>query len=422
MSKINEILKDVKLPKVYKVIQKFEDEKIENVRADLLKKLKDKKWKINKDDKIAITAGSRGISNYVLLLKTIVDFVKDEGGIPFIVPAMGSHGGASAYGQEKMLKNLGIDEESMGCKIVSSMDVIKIGYAHDDLPVYIDKNAYEADSIILFNRVKIHTSFRGKYESGLIKMMAIGLGKRKGAESVHAQRFEHMADNILASAKISLRELNILGGICTIENGYDEVADIFVLNKDEILEKEPMILEKSKKLMPRIYLDDIDVLIVKEIGKNISGTGMDTNIIGRFHTKSASGGPNTTKLAILDLTEKSFGNANGIGLADFATKKLYNKINFDYTYLNAITSTEPNSIKLPMILDNDEMAIKACAKTCGILDTDKIKLVIIDNTKSLNEIYMSKSAYDSVKERDKIKIIEDEKEILFDDNHNLMNC
>ena len=151
-------------------------------------------------------------------------------------------------------------------------------------------------------------------------------------------------------------------------------------------------------------------------------TGMDTNIIGRFHTKSASGGPNTTKLAILDLTEKSFGNANGIGLADFATKKLYNKINFDYTYLNAITSTEPNSIKLPMILDNDEMAIKACAKTCGILDTDKIKLVIIDNTKSLNEIYMSKSAYDSVKERDKIKIIEDEKEILFDDNHNLMNC
>ena len=192
--------------------------------------------------------------------------------------------------------------------------------------------------------------------------------------------------------------------------------------KDEILEKEPMILEKSKKLMPRIYLDDIDVLIVKEIGKNISGTGMDTNIIGRFHTKSASGGPNTTKLAILDLTEKSFGNANGIGLADFATKKLYNKINFDYTYLNAITSTEPNSIKLPMILDNDEMAIKACAKTCGILDTDKIKLVIIDNTKSLNEIYMSKSAYDSVKERDKIKIIEDEKEILFDDNHNLMNC
>ena len=420
MSKINEILKDVKLPKVYKVMQKFEGEKIENVRADLLKKLKDKKWKINKDDKIAITAGSRGISNYVLLLKTIVDFVKDEGGIPFIVPAMGSHGGASAYGQEKMLKNLGIDEESMGCKIVSSMDVIKIGYAHDDLPVYIDKNAYKADSIILFNRVKIHTSFRGKYESGLIKMMAIGLGKRKGAESVHAQRFEHMADNILASAKISLRELNILGGICTIENGYDEDADIYVLNKDEILEKEPMILEKSKKLMPRIYLDDIDVLIVKEIGKNISGTGMDTNIIGRFHTKSASGGPN--KLAILDLTEKSFGNANGIGLADFATKKLYNKINFDYTYLNAITSTEPNSIKLPMILDNDEMAIKACAKTCGILDTDKIKLVIIDNTKSLNEIYMSKSAYDSVKERDKIKIIEDEKEILFDDNHNLMNC
>lgn len=420
MSEINSILKDVRLPKVYKVKQKFEKEKIDDVRGDLIKKLNAKSWDIKKNQKIAITAGSRGISHYELLLKTIVDFVKSKGAIPFIVPAMGSHGGASAYGQEKMLKNLGIDKKTMGCEIISSMEVVKIGYAHDNLPVYIDKNAYRGDGIIIFNRVKMHTSFRGKYESGLIKMISIGLGKRKGADAIHAERFEHMADNILACAKVSLEKLNIIGGVCTIENGYDEVADIFVLDKNEILQKEPQILQKSKSLMPRIYLDDIDVLIVKEIGKNISGTGMDTNIIGRFHTKAASGGPNITKVGILDLSNESLGNANGVGLADFATKKLYNKINFDYTYLNALTSTEPNSIKLPMILDNDELVIKACAKTCGILDEKNIKVVIIENTKNLNELYMSKVAYDSVVEKNKVEIISNEKEISFDEEGNLI--
>lgn len=420
MSEINSILKDVRLPKVYKVKQKFEKEKIDDVRGDLIKKLNAKSWDIKKNQKIAITAGSRGISHYELLLKTIVDFVKSKGAIPFIVPAMGSHGGASAYGQEKMLKNLGIDKETMGCEIISSMEVVNIGYAHDNLPVYIDKNAYRADGIIIFNRVKMHTSFRGKYESGLIKMLSIGLGKRKGADAIHAERFEHMADNILACAKVSLEKLNIIGGVCTIENGYDEVADIFVLDKNEILQREPQILQKSKSLMPRIYLDDIDVLIVKEIGKNISGTGMDTNVIGRFHTKAASGGPNITKVGILDLSNESLGNANGVGLADFATKKLYNKINFDYTYLNALTSTEPNSIKLPMILDNDELVIKACAKTCGILDSNKIKLVIIENTKNLNELYMSKVAYGSVVEKNKVEIISNEKEISFDEEGNLI--
>ena len=420
MSEINSILKDVRLPNVYKVKQKFEKEKIDNVRGNLIKKLNAKSWGIKKNQRIAITAGSRGISHYELLLKTIVDFVKSKGAIPFIVPAMGSHGGATAYGQEKMLKNLGIDKKTMGCEIISSMDVVKIGYAHDNLPVYIDKNAYRADGIIIFNRVKMHTSFRGKYESGLIKMISIGLGKRKGADAIHAERFEHMADNILACAKVSLEKLNIIGGVCTIENGYDEVADIFVLDKNEILQREPQILQKSKSLMPRIYLDDIDVLIVKEIGKNISGTGMDTNVIGRFHTKAASGGPNITKVGILDLSNESLGNANGVGLADFATKKLYNKINFDYTYLNALTSTEPNSIKLPMILDNDELVIKACAKTCGILDEKNIKVVIIENTKNLNELYMSKVAYDSVVEKNKVEIISNEKEISFDEEGNLI--
>lgn len=424
MSQINVILENVKLPKVIKVSQKFENIKIDNVEENLYKKLIKKNLgkKIKKGSSIAITGGSRGISCYTKLMKTIVDFVKEQGAIPFIVPAMGSHGGGNAIGQIKMLEKLGINEKSMGCKIISSMDVIEIGKTSKNLPVYIDKEAYSADGIILLNRVKAHTSFRGKYESGLIKMLAIGLGKRKGAEATHSLRFENMAENILESGKLSLEHLNIIGGVCTIENAYDEVADIFVLNKDEILDKEPQLLQKSKELMPKIYLDNIDILIVKEIGKTISGTGMDTNIIGRYHTSSASGGPKVIKLGILDINEKSCGNANGMGLADFTTKKFYNKIDFESTYINALTSTEPNSIKLPMVLDTDELVFKACAKTCGELNTEKIKLVIIDNTKNLNDIYMSKEALLSIIDRNNIDILSKEREISFDENGNLALC
>lgn len=424
MSQINTILEDVKLPKVVKVSQKFQNIKIDNVQESLYKKLIEKSLdkKINKGSSIAITGGSRGISCYSELMKTIVDFVKEQGGIPFIVPAMGSHGGGNAIGQIKMLEKLGISESNMGCKIISSMEVVEIGKTSKNLPVYIDKQAYNADGIILLNRVKAHTSFRGKYESGLIKMLAIGLGKRKGAEATHSLRFENMAENILQSGRLSLEKLNIIGGVCTIENAYDEIADIFVLNKDEILDKEPQLLEKSKELMPKIYLDNIDILIVKEIGKTISGTGMDTNIIGRYHTSSASGGPKIIKLGILDINEKSCGNANGMGLADFTTKKFYNKIDFESTYINALTSTEPNSIKLPMVLDTDELVFKACAKTCGQLNTDKIKLVIIDNTKNLNEVYMSKDALANTTDRNNIEILSEDIEIAFDEHGNLKLC
>lgn len=352
-------------------------------------------------------------------MKTVVDFVKEEGGIPFIVPAMGSHGGGDDKGQKRMLENLGITEKSMGCEIKSSMEVVEIGKTTKNLPVYIDKNAFNADGIILVNRIKAHTSFRGEYESGLVKMLAIGLGKRKGADITHSLRFEKMAENILLSAKVSLDKLNILFGVATIENAYDEVAQIEIMNKEEILIKEPLLLKKSKELMGKLYLDNIDVLIVKEMGKNISGTGMDTNIIGRYHTKAASGGPNITKIGVLDLHNSSSGNANGMGLSDFISKNFYDNIEFESTYLNAITSTEPNSIKLPMVVDNDKYVFKACAKTCGILNYKDIKLVIIENTKNLKEIYMSEAAYKCVNQSNMVKIQGDYFEIKFDHNGKL---
>ena len=421
MSQINEILDNIKLPQIMKVSQTFDNTKLDDVEGDLNQKLIDKniKDKIKPGMKIAITGGSRGISFYKELMKTIVSFVKKCGATPFIVPSMGSHGGGTSEGQENMLKKLGITKESVGCEIISSMDVVEVGRTSKDLPVYIDKNAANADGIILLNRVKLHTSFRGKYESGLIKMMAIGLAKRKGADMTHFLRSENMAENLVEVGKIALNNLNIICGVASIENGYNEVADLFVLHKDEILQEEPKILEKSKRLMPRIYLDDIDVLIVNEIGKNISGTGVDTNIVGRFHTNAASGGPNTVKLGFLDISEKSGGNGNGMGLADFVSKKFFRKIDFESTYINAITSTEPNSVKLPLVLDNDKYVFQGCVKLCGVKNIQDIKLVIINNTKELDEIYMSKSAFENTVDKSKVKKESELFDIPFDEEGNL---
>ena len=421
MSQINEILDNIKLPQIMKVSQTFDNTKLDDVEGDLNQKLiyKNIKDKIKPGMKIAITGGSRGISFYKELMKTIVSFVKKCGATPFIVPSMGSHGGGTSEGQENMLKKLGITKESVGCEIISSMDVVEVGRTSKDLPVYIDKNAANADGIILLNRVKLHTSFRGKYESGLIKMMAIGLAKRKGADMTHFLRYENMAENLVEVGKIALNNLNIICGVASIENGYNEVADLFVLHKDEILQEEPKILEKSKRLMPRIYLDDIDVLIVNEIGKNISGTGVDTNIVGRFHTNAASGGPNTVKLGFLDISEKSGGNGNGMGLADFVSKKFFRKIDFESTYINAITSTEPNSVKLPLVLDNDKYVFQGCVKLCGVKNIQDIKLVIINNTKELDEIYMSKSAFENTVDKSKVKKESELFDIPFDDEGNL---
>ncbi|MGB5823578.1 MAG: hypothetical protein WBH44_05855, partial [Proteocatella sp.] len=257
-------------------------------------------------------------------------------------------------------------------------------------------------------------------ESGLIKMLAIGLAKQKGAEATHFLKYENMAENIVSVGKIALENLNVICGVSTIENGYNKVAEVNVSMKEEILLKEAKYLKRAWERMPRIALDKIDVLIVGEIGKEISGTGMDTNIVGRFHTQAASGGPNTVKLGVLDVTEKSEGNANGMGLADFITKDMYDKIDFTNTYLNTLTSTEPSSSRMPMVLDNDFRVFQGCVKLCGQVNNDDIKMVIIKSTKYLDEVYMSKAAVEAsianietIGEYHDVKFNENGKMVLF---------
>jgi uncharacterized protein (DUF362 family) len=411
------MLEGYSVPKVAKVRQTFNNDTLEDVEGTLLQGLQTTCAPIAPGSRIAITCGSRGIDQYAVIIKTIVRYVKEQGGEPFLVPAMGSHGGATAEGQEEVLRRYGISEETVGAPVVSSMEVTQIGTTEKGLPVYIDKNACEADGIILVNRVKPHTSFRGRYESGLVKMLAIGLAKQKGAEMTHFLRFENMAENIVAVGSIGLQKLNILCGVCTIENGYNHVAELHVQKKEEILEKEPGYLEAAWKRMPRIALDTIDVLVVNEIGKEISGCGMDTNIIGRYHTRAASGGPNTIKLGVLNVTEKSEGNANGMGLADFMPRHMYESVDLEASYVNTLTSTEPNSTRIPMILANDKEVFQACIKLCGQVDPSNIRMVIIRSTKYLDEVYMSEAAVKAAVMP--VEVTGSYQEVPFDENGNL---
>ena len=417
MSIVSQMLQPYAIPPVAKTRQFFNALQLENPTAQLLCGLEENCAPIRPGDRVAITCGSRGIDQYVTLVRTAVEFVLSKGGRPFLVPSMGSHGGATAEGQAEVLHRFGITEETVGAPIVSSMDVVQLGVTERGLPVYVDKNAAEADGIILLNRVKPHTSFRGKYESGLVKMLAIGLAKQKGAEMTHFLRYENMAENIAAVGAIGLAKLPVLCGIATVENGYSRLAELHVLKKEEILAKEPLLLQRAWELMPRIALDTIDVLIVSEIGKEISGTGMDTNIVGRFHTRAASGGPETVKLGVLNVTERSEGNANGMGLADFIPRHMYEQVDLETCYVNTLTSTEPSSTRIPMILANDKEVFQACVKLCGQVDPQDIRMVIIRSTKHLDEIYLSPAAVNAAVIP--IEVTEDFSPVPFDEEGNL---
>lgn len=420
MSSLNALLKSVSIPPVYRVKQRFSSTVVENVESTLWLQLTHLAPRINVGDRIAITCGSRGLNRYSNIVRTVVRYIVERGGQPFLVPAMGSHGGATVEGQRELLAKLGITEESIGVPILASMDTVQVGTADNGLPINIDRYAAGADGIVLLNRIKPHTSFRGTYESGLVKMMAVGLANQRGAEMTHSLGYENMAANIATIGRGALRQLNILCGVATLENGYGNVAELHVIPPQEIFEREPALLERAFCLMPRIYLDEIDALIVGEIGKDISGTGMDTNIVGRFHTKAASGGPKTIKLGLLDLSGRSSGNANGMGLADFVTRKLYQKIDFESTYVNSLTSTEPNSTKLPMVLDNDRLVVQACLKVCGQLDTYGSRMVLIQNTKALDQVYMTRAAIEALCAGADVEVDEQGKALSFDALGNLL--
>jgi hypothetical protein len=423
MGILQDLLKDIPLPKMAKVKQHFDSSKIDNIEEALIEKLhKDHiVQKIQPGMEIAIAVGSRGMDSLVEVTALTVKFLKELGAKPFIVPSMGSHGGATAEGQREVLAHLGVTEESVDAEIRSSMEVIKLGELPNGLPVYIDQYASKADGIIVINRIKPHTAFRGPVESGIMKMISIGLGKQKGAEACHQLGFKHMAENVPAMAKMMMEKTPVLFGVATLENAFDKVARIEVLAAEEIEEKEPALQALAKELLPKLFFEQLDVLVINEIGKNISGDGMDPNITGRYPTPYAYGGPDVNKMVVLDLTPETEGNANGVGTADFATQRLVDKMNREFTYANGLTSTVVAPTKIATTLANDKEAIQAAIKTCNILDFTKVKLVRIKNTLEIGEIEVSEALLEQIAQHPQMEQCSDLYEPTFDEFGNLAN-
>ena len=416
------ILGSIPIPPLCKVRQSFPRPRIENIREELVAKLRGSGLldKLGRGATVAITVGSRGIANQPLIVRSLVEELKTRGAEPFIVPAMGSHGGATAAGQRDLLIRMGFEEKTIGAPIRSSMEVVDLGTAQMGNPVFMDRYAYEADAVVVLNRIKPHVSFRGRYESGLMKMIAIGLGKQIGADACHDAGFGDMTENIYDIASTILDRCNILLGIGLLENPYHETCRIEVLDAGEIAEKEPALQEQAKQLLPKLYFSSLDVMIVDEIGKEISGTGMDNNVIGRYTTPYPTGGPRITRIAVLSLTAETHGNANGLGIADFTTRRVFDAFRFDQTYPNSLTSTATASVKIPMVLDSDRLAIQAAIKTCNVLDKENVRLVRIRNTLQFDEIYVSPALLAEVNGSDNMSLVGEAQPMCFDEKGNIL--
>lgn len=423
---VSQMLEDIKIPKMFRAVQKFPKDRIEVediprvVREELSRPEIAKK--IQPGMSIAITAGSRGIANVDIITKAIVDFCKERGAKPFIFPAMGSHGGAMAKSQKELLAGFGITEETMGCPIQSSMETVLLGYSEYGKPVYQDKFAYEADGIIVSCRIKPHNAFRGRYESGVCKMMVVGMGKQKGAESVHSDGMENIAKNIPANAKVVLEKSNILFAIPCMENAYDETRKIEAILTEEIMDREPELLKESFLYMPSLLVGETDVLVVDSVGKNYSGTGVDPNISGTWSTDYAKGGVKVKRTCFLNLTECSHGNANGMGLADFITRRIFDQIDFNAIYMNCMTSTVIRSGKMPPVMVSDKKAIQACIRTANQIDRENIRMIRIKNTLHVDEIMLSEAYYEDVKagKYEGLEALDEPAKMVFDEEEALI--
>lgn len=402
------LLKKIELPRMFRVRQIFDRSHIEpeEIPAYIENMLNEAGFtsKIKPGMRIAITAGSRGIANVPIITKAIADFVKSRGAHPFVVPAMGSHGGATAEGQREVLRGYGITEESVGCPIISSMEVKKIGVNEEGMDVFIDKNAAEADGIIVSCRVKPHTSFRGPFESGIMKMMTIGLGKQVGAETCHRAGFKYMAKYVPMFGKAIIENAPIMFAVATIENAYDQTSELVAVDSADIYDVEPELLKRAFANMPRILVPSCELLVVDECGKYFSGNGMDPNVSGKFPTPYASGGIESQHLVVLDTDEASHGNAQGIGLASATTLRAVKKLDLDAMYVNGITCKMLYGCEIPPFMNNDREAIQMGLAMCVDYDTANPRIVRIPNTLHLEHIMLSEAYYDQVKNDPRIVV------------------
>ena len=413
------------LPRFFRVQQSFARQALEDVRAAVAKSLQATNLRdlIGAGQSVAIAAGSRGIADIDTVVRSVVDYVKEVGGEPFVVPAMGSHGGATAEGQATVLATLGITAESMGCPIKSSMQTTVVGTTENGLPVHFDHNASEADHVIVVNRIKPHTRLTGDFESGLIKMLMIGLGKHIGAQTYHqgfaehGYRLDRIARDIIP---LITQKMPITMGVAIIEDAFDQVAHIHAVTPESLLDEEPQLLQRARDMMPCLPFDHADLLIVDQIGKEISGTGMDTNVVGRKSNDREAGEhefPKIREIFVRSLTKKTNGNATGIGIAEYCHAGVTRDMNLEMTRINCITSGHPSAGAVPLYFDSDREVLDAAISQAR--DPDSAKWMWIRDTLHLEVVACSEAYLAAADARDDLHILDEPHALSFDAADNL---
>lgn len=412
-------IEEIQIPKMVRVRQIYENDEIQDIETHLKKELNKYEFeKQVKGKRIALTVGSRGIPQNALIVRTICNQLKEWGALPFIVPAMGSHGGGCVEGNLEILEGYGITEGNIGVPIMASMDVVRIGTMNDvaHTPIFCDKYAAEADGIVIYNKVKPHTDFKGEHESGLLKMIAIGLAKHVGCSWFHKQGFDTFAERIPMVAEMFLEKMPVVFGVGVVQNAYDQISEIAVYPGDRLIEGDRELLQIAKRRFPRFKFDDIDVLIIDQIGKNISGEGADPNVTGRGFMPYFKDDFHTKRLFIRGLTEQSHHNACGLGLADITTRRCLNSVDWESTWINLTTNTMIDGGKIPMYQNSDYDALRVAIRTCTKIDYNTAKIVRIKDTLSLNEFEVSESMIPYLVGKDDIEILGKPYALAFDEN------
>ena len=411
-------------PKVVRVRQRFQSTRVADIPAAVAREVArlDLSGRLKPGDSVAITAGSRGVANIAAITRSLAEELKEQGARPFIVPAMGSHGGGTAAGQRGVLERYGITEAAMGVPIRATMETLPIGETRDGIPVVLDRNALEADHIAVVNRIKPHTDFDAEIESGLTKMLAIGLGKHQGAIRYHRANKRYGYYRVLTGvAEVVRRRCSILLGLGIVENGYDQTGVIEAMTSAELFEVETRLLKVAKSWLARIPFHRGDLLLVDEMGKNVSGTGMDTNVIGRRagSGKPFAGAPRFSRVVVRDLTPESYGNAIGVGMADVVTRRLVDKIDTRPTYVNALTSTNLESVRIPVTVDSDREALETAISTSSAPSGEDCRMVWIRNTLKLDRLVASEALLDEVEGNRDLQVLGRPGALDFDAQGNL---
>ena len=405
------------LPQMARVRQAFEHHKIDDVAGAVTNEMgrEDIKAKVKPGAKIAVGVGSRGVANIDVAVKALIASLKELGADPFIFPAMGSHAGGTSEGQEALLAGYGVTEDKMGAPVRATMDTVVVAELEGGTKVHMDKYAHDADGVVLINRVKPHTSFRGEIESGIVKMMTIGMGKINGATSLHGNHpITEFGDALPRAAKAIMECQPFLFGIGMVEDAFDDTAIIQALPAETLFAEETKLQAKAKELMAKIYIEDIDVLVIDEIGKEISGAGADPNVIGNPGTPGFEV-PRVKKIVILDLTEKTHGNAAGIGSAHVITHRLLRRVDFASTYANMVTATALEGARVPIPMKTAEDAVRLAVKTLIGVEPEDARIVRIRNPLSLGEIEVSEPILKDLQGDSRMEVLSQPGKISFED-------